>query len=71
MLQDQQGVAVSIIQKAGGNLNQMKLKIAELLEKLPKITGSGIGNQQLSINTAKIFDQSSEEAKMLKTNMIE
>lgn len=70
MLQDQQGVAVSIIQKAGGNLNQMKIKVAELLEKLPKITGSGIGSQQLSLNTAKIFDQSSEEAKILKDEYV-
>jgi ATP-dependent Clp protease ATP-binding subunit ClpB len=70
MLQDQQGVAVSIIQKAGGTLNQMKLKIAELLEKLPKITGPGIGNQQLSMNTAKIFDRSSEEAKVLKDEYV-
>jgi ATP-dependent Clp protease ATP-binding subunit ClpB len=70
MLQDQQGVAVSIIQKAGGNLNQMKIKVAELLEKLPKITGSGIGNQQLSLNTARIFDQSSEEAKILKDEYV-
>ena len=47
MLQDQQGVAVNIIQKAGGNLNQMRIKITELLEKLPKVVGSGIGNQQI------------------------
>jgi ATP-dependent Clp protease ATP-binding subunit ClpB len=70
MLQDQQGVSVSIIQKAGGNLNQMKIKIAELLEKLPKVTGSGIGNQQLSMNTAKLFDQSSDEAKALKDEYV-
>lgn len=70
MLQDQQGVSVSIIQKAGGNLNQMKIKIAEILEKLPKVTGSGIGNQQLSMNTAKLFDQSSDEAKALKDEYV-
>lgn len=70
MLQDQQGVSVSIIQKVGGNLNQMKIKTAELLEKLPKVTGSGIGNQQLSMNTAKLFDQSSDEAKALKDEYV-
>lgn len=70
LLQDQQGVAVSIIQKAGGNLNQMKIKIAELLEKLPKVTDAGIGSQQLSMNTAKLFDQSSDEAKALKDEYV-
>ncbi|MBI1939381.1 MAG: ATP-dependent chaperone ClpB [Ignavibacteriales bacterium] len=70
MFQDQNGVAVSIIQKAGSNLNQMKIKIGGLLEKLPKVTGSGIGSQQLSMNTAKLFDQSAEEAKMLKDEYV-
>jgi ATP-dependent Clp protease ATP-binding subunit ClpB len=70
MLQDQSNFVVSIIQKSGGNLNQMRIKIGELLEKLPKVTGSGIGNQQLSINIAKLFDQSVEEAKQLKDEYV-
>jgi len=70
LLQDQTSVAVSLIQKAGGNLNQMKIKTGELLEKLPKVTGAGIGNQQLSLNTAKLFDQSVEEAKFLKDEYV-
>jgi ATP-dependent Clp protease ATP-binding subunit ClpB len=70
MLQDQSGVTTSLLQKAGANLNQMKIKIGELLERLPKVTGSGIGNQQLSLNTAKIFDQSLEEAKALKDEYV-
>jgi ATP-dependent Clp protease ATP-binding subunit ClpB len=70
LLQDQNSVAVSLVQKAGGNLNQMKIKTGELLEKLPKVTGAGIGNQQLSLNTAKLFDQSVEEAKMLKDEYV-
>ena len=70
MLQDQSNVAVSIIQKSGANLNQLKIKIGELLERLPKVSGSGIGNQQLSNNTAKLFDKSSEEAKALKDEYV-
>jgi ATP-dependent Clp protease ATP-binding subunit ClpB len=70
MLQDQSNVAVAVFQKAGGNLNQMRIKIGELLEKLPKITGAGIGNQQLSNNTAKVFDQSAEDAKSLKDEYV-
>ena len=70
MLQDSSNVAVSIIQKSGGNINQLKIKLGELLEKLPKVTGSGIGNQQLSINTSKLFDNSAEEAKALKDEYV-
>jgi ATP-dependent Clp protease ATP-binding subunit ClpB len=70
MLQDQSNVAVSIMQKSGSNLNQIKIKIGELLERLPKVSGAGIGNQQLSQNSAKLFDQSSEEAKALKDEYV-
>ncbi len=70
ILQDQSNVAYTIIQKAGSNLNQMKIKIGELLEKLPKVIGSGIGNQQISINTAKIFDAAADEAKNLKDDYV-
>ena len=70
ILQDDSNVAYSIIQKTGSNSNQLKIKIGELLEKLPKVTGAGIGNQQLSINTAKIFDGAAEEAKNLKDEYV-
>lgn len=70
LLQDSNGVAVTTIQKAGGNLNQMKIKVGELLERLPKVIGAGIGSQQLSMNTAKVFDQSVEEAKALKDEYV-
>ncbi len=70
ILQDDSNVAYSIIQKTGSNSNQLKIKIGELLERLPKVTGAGIGNQQLSINTAKIFDGAAEEAKNLKDEYV-
>mgnify|MGYP000188671768 CR=1 FL=1 len=70
ILQDESNVAYSIIQKAGSNINQMKIKIAELLERLPKVTGAGIGNQQLSVNTAKVFDIAVDEAKNLKDEYV-
>lgn len=70
ILQDDSNVAYSIIQKTGSNSNQLKIKIGELLERLPKVTGAGIGNQQLSINTAKVFDGAAEEAKNLKDEYV-
>ncbi|NJD21324.1 MAG: ATP-dependent chaperone ClpB [Melioribacter sp.] len=70
MLQDQSNLAVSIIQKSGANINQIKIKISELLENLPKVSGSGIGNQQLSTNSAKLFDAASDEAKGLKDEYV-
>jgi ATP-dependent Clp protease ATP-binding subunit ClpB len=70
MLQDSENIAGTLIQKSGANLNQMKIKIGELLEKLPQVTGAGIGNQQLSQNTARLFDAAAVEAKNLKDEYI-
>ena len=70
MIQDPANVAVSIIQKSGANLNQLKLKTSGFLEKLPKVTGAGVGNQQLSMNSAKLFDNEADEAKGLKDEYI-
>jgi ATP-dependent Clp protease ATP-binding subunit ClpB len=70
LIQDNSNVAVSIIQKIGANINQMKLSTSQLLERLPKVTGSGIGNQQLSPASLKLLDASSEETKFLKDEYI-
>jgi ATP-dependent Clp protease ATP-binding subunit ClpB len=70
LLQDQSSVAVSLIQKSGANLNLMKIKVGELLERLPKVSGSGLGNQQLSANSVKLFDAATEEAKTLKDEYV-
>jgi ATP-dependent Clp protease ATP-binding subunit ClpB len=70
MLQEGGSVAESMVQKTGANVAQMKVKVGELLEKLPKVSGAGIGNQQLSNNTAKLFDKASAEAKNLKDEFV-
>jgi ATP-dependent Clp protease ATP-binding subunit ClpB len=70
LVQDQENVAVSIIHKVGGNLQQIQLKIAEELEKFPKVSGAGIGNQQLSVNSGKLLDKAVEEAGNLKDEYV-
>lgn len=70
MLQDDSNIAVPIIKKAGGNINQVRIKINELLEKLPKISGAGLSNPQLSQTTARMLDAASEEAKNLKDEYV-
>ncbi len=70
LVQDQENVAVSIIHKIGGNLQQIQLKVGEELEKFPKVSGSGIGNQQLSVNSGKLLDKAVEEADNLKDEYV-
>ena len=70
LIQDAGNIADTILQKTGGNVNPIKIKINHLMENLPKITGAGLGNQQMSNNMLKLFDDSSEEAKNLKDEFV-
>ena len=72
LVEEKGSVADTIIQKAGGNSDRIKIKVSELLERLPKVSGAsaGIGDHQMSNNLAKLFDQSAEEAKNLKDEFI-
>ena len=70
LLQDTDNAATAAVQKAGMNLNGLRIKIGEALESLPKVTGAGVGNQQLSMNSAKLFDRAAEEAKLFKDEYV-
>lgn len=70
MIQDKDNVAVSVLQKTGVSLNQIMVKLSGILERFPKVTGSSVGNQQLSLATGKLFDMAASEAKMLKDDFI-
>ncbi len=70
MLQDPDNVAVSIIQKAGINADTLKIKFGELLENMPKVTGTGVGSQQMSQSTAAMLDTAAKEAAGLKDEYV-
>jgi ATP-dependent Clp protease ATP-binding subunit ClpB len=70
LIQDVGNIADTILQKTGGNLNPIKIKVNHLMENLPKISGAGVGNQQMSNQMLKLFDDSSEEAKNLKDEFV-
>ncbi len=70
LLQDKDSVAVSLIQKIASNVDTLLIKVGELLEKKSKVTGAGIGNQQMSQSTAQLLDNSVKEAETLKDEYI-
>ncbi len=70
MVQQQGNIAASLIQKCGGNIQQIQIKIGEILENLPKVTGAGIGNQQLSQASATLLDNAANEAKNMKDEYV-
>ncbi len=70
LIQESGGLADTIMKKAGGNTNSIKLKANEMLETLPKVSGTGVGNQQMSQNTAKLLDVATDEAKKLQDEYV-
>jgi ATP-dependent Clp protease ATP-binding subunit ClpB len=70
LVQDSEGVVVPLLQKLGVNVNYLKIKINEAVEKLPKVQGSGLGNQNLSPALGKLFESAQQEAQQLKDEYI-
>ncbi len=70
LIQDSEGIVVPILQKVGANVNFIKIKINEALERLPKVQGAGVGNQHLSPALVQLFETAQKEAEQLKDEYI-
>ncbi len=70
LLQSSDGIVLPVLQKLGANVNYLKIKVHQELEQLPKVTGASIGNQYLSQNLARVFDNALKEAISLKDEYI-
>ncbi|MDP2885230.1 MAG: ATP-dependent chaperone ClpB [Ignavibacteria bacterium] len=66
LIQDSDGVVVPLLQKIGANLNYLKIKINEAIEKLPKVQGAGLGSQHLSSELGQVVEAAQKEASQLK-----
>jgi len=70
LVQDSEGIVVPILQKLGTNVGYIKVKVNETLERLPKVTGTGIGNQHISQSLTELFDSAFKEAQSLKDEFV-
>jgi ATP-dependent Clp protease ATP-binding subunit ClpB len=70
LIQDSESVIISILQKLGANLNYIKIKTNEIIEKLPKVTSSVLGQQYLSKETGRLLENAFKEAENLKDEYI-
>jgi ATP-dependent Clp protease ATP-binding subunit ClpB len=70
LVQDGEGIVPPILQKLGANLDYIKIKINEAIEKLPKVTGGGTGNQHLGQTVAQLFETALKEAQGLKDEYV-
>ncbi len=63
LLDDEEGLAAGLIQRAGGRPQDALLGTEQALAKMPKVTGSGAGQLSLAPALAKVFDQAQQVAK--------
>jgi len=70
LAQDAGNIVPSILQKLGINKDYIQIKIGELLEKLPKVTGSGFGNQGISKDLTQVLEMAAKEAENLKDEYV-
>jgi ATP-dependent Clp protease ATP-binding subunit ClpB len=68
LVQDSQGIVIPILQKLGANVNYIKIKVNEVVEKLPKI--QGMSQQFVATTLQRVFDQAQREAENLKDEFI-
>jgi ATP-dependent Clp protease ATP-binding subunit ClpB len=70
LVQDSEGIVIPILQKLGANTSYLKIKINEVVEHLPKVQGSGLGNQQISSPLGQVFESAQQETQQLKDEYI-
>ena len=63
LLDDPEGLAANLIQRAGGNPKRALEATAAALAKLPKVEGSGAGQVYLAPETARLFEQAEKLAQ--------
>ena len=70
LVQDSNGTVVPILQKVGANVNFIKIKINEFIERLPKVSGAGLGSQGISQPLGKVFENAQKQAQDLKDEYV-
>src|SRR6202047_788014 len=63
LLDDSEGLAGGLIDRAGGNSRAILKATEEALNKLPKVSGSGAGQVYLSSDLARAFDAAEKAAE--------
>ena len=62
-IEDSEGLAATLIQRAGGDSKAALARVDEILNKMPQVEGGGAGQVYMSPELAKILTQAEEVAK--------
>jgi ATP-dependent Clp protease ATP-binding subunit ClpB len=70
LVQNGEGIAVSLLKKIGANIDTLRIKTSGLIEKLPKVSSATTSNQFLSNSLQKTIDESFKIAAQLKDEYV-
>src|SRR6202171_716387 len=63
LLDDPEGLASGLIDRAGGNSREARLAVEAVLAKMPKVSGGGAGSPVLTAAGARVFDAAQKVAE--------
>jgi ATP-dependent Clp protease ATP-binding subunit ClpB len=63
LLEDEQGLAAGLIERAGGRAKDALQAVERALAKRPKVSGTGAGQLYIAPETARVFDQAEKIAE--------
>ena len=63
MLNQEQGLATSILRRANVDLNALATKVDEEIRKLPRVAGTGSGQLSITGNLHRLLTQAEKETK--------
>jgi len=63
LLDDEEGMAAGLITRAGGDVDGVRRRTEQALEKLPKVSGSAAGQIYMAPELARVFDAAEKAAE--------
>ena len=70
LLEDQEGIVVPVLEKVGAPPQQVLAQLNQLIDRLPKVSGGGATQPQLSHTAQNLLDQASKEADNFKDDYV-
>ncbi len=72
LLQQEPGLAVSILRKANINLEGLRRRVEQEVDRLPRVSGSGVEAEQVSITRrlSRLLAKAEDEAKQFKDEYV-
>src|SRR5262245_42381879 len=70
LVQDAEGTVGPILEKVGANVNGIKIKLSELIDRFPKVQGSALSGQSISPGLGRVFEIARKHAATLKDEYI-